>query len=152
MSDRVLITRNQIFNAALALGAGAVWGSRTFSTATRKWREPESIPPDELPCLVQVEAAENVATQTGMPPRRTFELTWLAFFNTDVNDKTDLGQAVAADIVDALARRIASDGPDDQQTLGGLVHNLHIADTILKVSGDDTGLGMVVVPLRIEVP
>ena len=152
MSDPTIISRNQIFNALLALGAATTWGAGAFKTSGRKYRDPTDFSPAELPALIQLETTEQAASTTGMPYTRSLDVVWLVYFATDATDPTDVGAAVMADILDALQASLAATGPDDNQTLGGLVHNVAISDMIYKVAGDDTGAGMIVVPLRIIAP
>ena len=152
MSDPVLVTRNQRFNAIFDVVNNVGWGGRAFVTKSRKWREPSSLSSSERPAVFQIEPVEGFTQTTGVNYKRTFDVLWLVYFDSDVNDPGDVASATMSDFLDAIERALAPDGPDATQTLGGLVHHVFIADTIHKVSGDDTGLGVVIVPLRIIGP
>ena len=152
MSEPVLLTRNRIFKALLALADNAAWNGQGFKSRARKYRDPMDFDPSELPALIQIEPTEQPAATSGMPYKRTFHCVWLIYFATDVSDATDIGAELMSDILDAIQGVIAPPGPDDMQTLGGLVHNVTISDMIYKVAGDDTGAGMIVVPLQIIAP
>lgn len=155
-----MISRNDVYNALLAKAKTAAWGAgpqTSFVTVSRKWRAPADVPPDERPALFQLEPVEEIVQKTNMPYRQTFKPTWLVYTWSDPQDQTDIGAAILDDVIDALLRAIDPGAMDDfaadpRQTLDGLVYKVSVSEAILKVSGDDTGNGMAVIPLTVLVP
>jgi len=149
-------TRNQIMEALLKLAASIAWtgvsGPGQFRETTRKWRDFSQFSQAETPALIQMEPSEAVVSKLGLPNRRTFEVRWLVFFQTDPADPSDVGAVLMSDIIDAVERALYSNEPDMRQTLGGLVAGVHLGPEILKAAGDDTGEGIIAMSLSVVVP
>ena len=144
------MTREPIFQALFALGAGATWGEpgRGFAYASRRVRLADDLP--ALPALCQAEHEETVERVAGQPPRRILSAAWIVHHTAAGPD------AVAASvnnlILDALEATLPPDSPDGDCTLGGLVAHAWIEGQVFKDPGDLDGRALMIVPIRLLVP
>lgn len=147
-----MTTRNQIFGALFNLTNGLVIDTVAgqFVTRSRKFKHFSKVSADQQPAMFQTEVLDHGTAKTGLPGIRKFRVSWTVYFTSDPGDDGDIPTIAMNDIVDALEGVLIE--PFNKQTLGGLVEHTFIDGEIIKISGDDDGQGMIVVPITILVP
>lgn len=146
--------REPIAAALLTVAQSVQWnpplkGGR-FQVVSRKFFAFEAA--SAYPALIQIEPMETIKQQTRLPPIRTLMFRWLCYFTTDQSDPTDVGARLINTALDAIEAAIHPPWLEEEQTLDGLVHKVWIEGEVHKVSGDDDGKGIFVVPISVLVP
>ena len=81
----------------------SIGGPTSFKTTTRKWREASQFAAEEFPVLIQIEPTEAITpNKVGMRNRASLEVKWIAFFQTDPADPTQVGAVYLSDMMDAI--------------------------------------------------
>ena len=143
------VTREQVMTALL----GLISTSAEYKLVSRRNRAPETITPALSPALFLLEDAESyVRRSPSLPPIRTLTAKAVIYNNVGPNPNliptTVVNQAL--DALDALfVRDNASNG---FCTLGGLVYSATIEGEIVKAPGDQTGVALAIVPIKLQLP
>lgn len=139
------VTRNQIYDALLALGTNS---GIAFKETGRRLRQFDAA---AKPALFQIEPAEDYRTAMGQLRRRVFKATWVIFHN-EAEDPNAVPAATTADLLDMLDALFPDSNGPIKQTLGGLVHSVAIDGIVQKFEGDLDSQTVISVPLAITVP
>jgi len=143
-------TREQVMAALFT----ALAGVGAFVTKSRRNRDPEGLTPSQTPALFLVEHDDNWDRKAGLnaPAARLLSAKAILYIDTG----TDENAIPSTFINNALDSMEAAFAPDNLVlgtfTLGGLVRACNLDGTSTRASGDVTGKGLVVVPIRILMP
>jgi hypothetical protein len=85
-----------------------------------------------------------------MPEKRTMTFDLYVYVNTGDNDYPP--SQIMNSIIDAIDSALAPSGPNDTQTLGGLVSHCWIAGTIETDEGALGDQGVAIIPIEIITP
>jgi len=141
-------TRNQIYDALLALGAGAPFAT-PMAESSRRFKLFDQC---EKPALFQLEPDENYRAREGRLRIRTFHVTWV-FYTEDGQNPAATPAMTTSNILDVLdALFPEGNATGERQTLGGLVFHVAIEGSVKKYEGDLDGQTIITVPLVIVVP
>ena len=148
------ITRNQVADALLAFGSGITWGSgSTWATPpTRKFKGVGQFALADRPVLIQIEPEESVEQRTNLESIVRLQYRWIIWTKTDTQDVDVIGAADLNDMIDAIEAAFKPVGMRQTQDLGGAVAHAFINGSIFKDSGDDTGEGLVSIPITVLRP
>lgn len=145
-----MATREQIMAALFTV----LSGTSTFITKGRRNRDPEGLKPAQTPALFLVEHDDEWNRKTGInaPAVRLLNAKAILYIDTGADEN-----AIPSTFINnALDSMEAAFAPDNLVlgtfTLGGLVRACHLDGTSTRASGDVTGKGLVVVPIRILMP
>lgn len=141
------MSRNQIFNALLAIGATIQPGGTAWGEHGRKLKTVEKA---QLPALFQVEPDENFASRQGQMIKRELSAVWIVMHNFG-KDQSNTGAEFTADLLDLIDAKFPDPGLTPQR-LGGLVRACWIEGQIRKWEGDLDGLTILTVPIKILIP
>jgi hypothetical protein len=145
------VTREDVYEALFALTEDVLWGApaRGFAHRSRRVALWGDLPAQ--PALCQAEHDEDVEEVTGLPSVATYSASWLIYHDSGKDP-----QAVPAResnlILDAVQALFPDDGPEQVQTLGGLVRHCFISGKVFKDPGDLDGQALIIVPIKILVP
>jgi hypothetical protein len=144
------VTREAIMEALLAV----LSGTAAFVTISRRNQNPEGLSPASTPALFLVEHEDTWDRRQGynIAPVRTLAAVAIIYIDTGTNQN-----AIPSSFINATLESIeAAFVPDNRQTntftLGGLVQACILDGPSTRASGDVTGKGLVVVPIRILIP
>jgi hypothetical protein len=146
-------TRNEAYGALFALVQEGL-NPTPFKTVSRKFRDPSQMPAEEFPYFLQTEHRDLMTQhKIGMPYTRLWKATWIVWFRSDPTDPLDWPTVRMNDYLDALEAALADfTNPDERQTLGDLVDNVVIDGDVIKIPGDEEGLGVLMIPITMLVP
>ena len=157
-----MVSREAIYDALLALFEAQC--GATFKTYSRRWKSVWDDPAArvaDLPMLVQWEGEEDHQWgNRGIGVIRTWTIKLELYAKIPdgatpgVPDSTTGGSTVLNPLIDAVEAALQPDLGEVGQTLGGLVTDVRIEGTVIKVLGDEdpTGQCGAIVPLKILVP
>lgn len=142
-------TREQVMTALLAV----LSATAQYKLVSRRNRAPATITPDLSPALFLFEDAEmyeRAAPQ--LPARRTLTAKAIIYNNAGPNPNVVPASVVNA-ALDALDVALKPDSPGTGRlTLGGLVYSAMIDGDVVKAPGDQNGVAIAVVPIKIDLP
>lgn len=127
----------------------------TWAGKARKWVDPSQISAEQQPWLSQFEGTieDYIWQGSGLGPRRQMGATLFCWFRVNSGDPDEVGSSYLTTILEGIEGTLA---PDDWGqstcTLGGLVEWARIEGKILKIPGDIDPQGLLLVPIRIEIP
>lgn len=132
-----------------------VAGAYAWTTPpTRRLKLWSDVPTKQRPVAFLFEGGnESHVWTNGAVPKRTIEAKIFIYINA--KDPISIGSSQINDIMDALDAAMALTGADQmtgRNTLGGTAYWCRIDGTTLKDPGDLDGDGMVVVPIKINLP
>ena len=145
-----MVTREQIMEALLTVLAGTA----AFVTVSRRNQNPEGLSPISTPALFLVEHQDNWDRRQGynIPPVRSLAAVAIIYIDSGADQNAIPGSFINATL-ESIETAFA---PDNRQTntftLGGLVQACFLDGPSTRGSGDVTGKGLVVVPIRILIP
>ena len=139
-----MVTRNQIYDALLALGLTA-W---PFVDSGRRLKLFDT---SEKPALYQIEPAENYGTAGGQLRHRKLKVTWVIYHSAG-SDPNAVPARETSDIIDAIDALFPDAIGPIRQTLGGLVYSVVIDGVVQKFEGDLDNQTVISVPLTITIP
>lgn len=136
------MNREQIYSALF----DKVSGAANFKTKSRKLRHWSDVPQGEQPALFMVQTGEAAETIRGQPTRWTLRVDLYLYVRTT-------GASIPAQqinpLLDAVVATLAPSGPDNVQTLGGLVHRCWIEGQIETDEGSLGDQAVVIIPIII---
>lgn len=146
-------TREQIMVALFTTLSNAP-GEGVFITKSRRNRDPEGLDPTTTPALFLVEHTDKWDRTGGYNSVSKREMNVFAIVYYDAGtDQNIVPSSVLNPLLDAIEAALA---PDNRQTntftLGGLVQACLIDGESQRASGDVTGKGLAVIPIRILIP
>jgi hypothetical protein len=161
-SQLTLVDREPIYAALLLLLQTNLQGSPpVFVTVGRRHVHPEELAPAQQPALFIVEMKESRQPRPqGTGGKLTLDV-WLVMycFESAINQPPGQETTLAATQINALLLAIETalapvfgTGPQNRQTLGGLVEHCWIEGETLIDQGIYTQQGGAIVPLKILVP
>lgn len=142
------MSRNDVFDALLAL-SDVTWGnSETFTERSRRLKMWDKAP---SPSLYQIEGTETIQSLDGQLDKQTLRANWIIYHRSGKDQSATPAETSNAilDAIDAAFRPVL---PGARQTLGGLAYRAFIDGTIHKDNGDLDGTAMLIVPITIIVP
>ena len=121
------------------------------TTASRRWRHFEDVPPSAQPAMFLMEKTSSVSRKRGEPAIWTLTPD-LYLYAHNQGDTTKVPGTLLNPIINAVVSALEPTGPDDTQTLGGLVDSCWIEGAI-EVDGGLLGeQSVAIVPLMIRLP
>jgi len=140
-------TREAIMEALLKQLAA----SGEFATVGRRNPGVETIPADNTPALLLLEAKETFDRPSPMlPPKRTLHALAAIYYDVG-NSQTAIPASIINGLLDGFETALAPDA-SGRCTLGDLVFSAMIDGEIEKAPGDRTGKGLAIVPIAILIP
>lgn len=130
-------------------------GCGEFVTASRRLMDPEGLGPAETPALFLMEDTDHWDRSAGFNqlPKRTLMLKALIYTDVGATNFNALPATFLNNTLDAIEAAFQPDNVNTGAfTLGNLVEAATIDGTSQRASGDVTGKGMAVVPIRILLP
>lgn len=147
-------TREDVYGALFAFADKIRWrgasGQSAFVEKHRRVKLWDDIAGQ--PALCQAEHQEVIQQTTALVYKRTFKASWIIYHTAGRDDPGAIPATETNAILDAVQAAFTPDGPEDLQTLGGLVHHAWIDGAIDKFQGDLDGQTMIVVPISMFVP
>jgi hypothetical protein len=140
------VAREAVY-AALFAKLSAVPGIRTASRRLRHWAD---LPPSQQPALFQVQKAEAIGLEDGLPPRR--QLSVELYLYATGSDPGVPPSSILNPLIDAIEATLAPVTPGTTQTLGGLVQHAWIAGRIETDEGVLGDQAVAILPVDILVP
>lgn len=147
-----IVTREQVGAALFAL----LQTAHAFPTSSRKLQEFDKTSVGLKPALYVIEHREMHKKGDLMTPAvRTIMYDVYIFANTGVDPNvipiTELNGYL--DSIDGNSGGVLAPNPlTNKQTLGGLVYDCYIEGDIVKVPGDLDGEGILLIPVKVELP
>jgi hypothetical protein len=129
-------------------------GTATFVTSSRRNQNPEGMNPANTPALFLIEHQDEFDRKQGYNIQAVQSLRLMAIIYIDVgSDPNAIPSTFINNTIDAIKAAFA---PDDRVrntfTIGGLVQACTIDGQTSRASGDVTGKGLAIVPIRILFP
>jgi hypothetical protein len=143
-------TREQVMEALFAV----LQGIATFVTSSRRNQDPEGLGPTQTPALFLVEHEDEWDRKQGynIQAKRTLNAKAIIYIDVGSNPNA-IPSSFINNALDALDVAFAPDNrATNAFTLGGLVAAVTIDGTSTRASGDFTGKGLAIVPIRILFP
>lgn len=140
------MSRNAIYNALLAIGQGITPGGAAWGETGRRLKDPTQA---TMPALFQVEPAETVSSHLGQMVKRELGAIWIIYHEAG-KDQAAVPNSYSADLMDAL--ELALSGGPHRQSLGGTAYAAFIDGQVRKWEGDDDGITIITVPIKIVLP
>ena len=142
-----MTTRESIYSALYNL----LHASASFASASRKFKMYTDLNASDFPALTMAQIHESYKNNgTGLPPSKTFNCEVYVYCSVD---QSATGASPASQIntlLDAIDAALAP-GPNGRQTLGGLVWNTNIDNTINIEDGTVAGVAIAIIPIIIRV-
>lgn len=142
------VTREQVGLALFAL----LTGSATYASSSRRFTSWTQVTGAQKPALFQVEHREqHVKKQLITPAVRTLDIDVFIFINAG-QDPNITPVSVLNPLIDAIdptSGGCLAPDRNGRQTLGGLVTDCYIDGEIIKPPGDQNGIGMAVIPVKV---
>lgn len=131
-----------------------ILGHTTFVTSQRKLTVESQMPIDVQPSLHQFEGvAEKYEWQGIKGQVRILGVSLFCWFRVPSGDSSELGSTYINYMLEAIEQTLIADTPEKMEcTLGGLVYWCRIEGKVIKVPGDLDPQGLLVVPIRMEIP
>lgn len=143
-------TREQIMEALFAV----LQQAGTFVTSSRRNQNPENMDPANTPALFLSEHTDGWDRSKGYNVQAIRELRCVAVIYIDVGTNPNaIPSSFINNTLDAIEVAFTpTDRMRNTFTLGGLVQACVLDGTSTRASGDITGKGLAVVPIRILFP
>lgn len=127
-----------------------------FVTVGRRLVDPENVATSERPAFFLIEHEDEFIQDVPDHPLKQV-MTFAAYLYIDVGNDAASQNAIPGaslnNIVDALVVALKPDnGVTRRQTLGGLVAAAWLSGNAPRASGDTTGKGMSVIPIKVLMP
>jgi hypothetical protein len=120
--------REEIYQALFALiSAATVGGQPAFKSTGRRLQGWSQVAAEEMPAFYQLQAGERLKHVRGLPYVNRLHAELYLFVNQPDNSPTSLVSSLLNPLKDAVIAAIQPAPTDDGQTLGGLVHDVHIS-------------------------
>ena len=148
-----MATREQIVAALFAILSAAP-GDGVFKTMSRRNRDPEGLDPSQTPAFFLIEHTDKWDRLGGynLGGKREMKVFAIVYYDAGA-DQNIVPSSVLNPLLDAIEGAMV---PDNQQTntftIGGLVQACLIDGESQRASGDVTGKGLAVIPIRILFP
>lgn len=141
--------REQVLTALFTL----LETSLQFKTFSRRLVRQENVTPAMSPALFLVSHEDDyVRDVIAAPPKRDLK-PMIVLYNNAGNDPNAVPEAPINEAIDVLDTLFNGDNAlVRKNTLGGLVEACFIEGTIVRGSGDVTGFGSAIIPIRIILP
>jgi hypothetical protein len=149
-----MATREQVMNALVALlGPVQISGAPAFNYVGRRNRAPATIAQFGSPALILVKHRERYERQgPNLPPTRYLEVVGFVYFTAGANQNA-VPDTFLSNVMDAFDSALAPDRPQAGfNTLGGLVYSCLISGDVEMAPGDQSGIGLAIVPFEICLP
>jgi hypothetical protein len=144
-------SREDIMTALLALVAPV----GRFKTSSRRNSKPEDMNPAQTPALFLIEHVDEWDRSAGYNQRPKRSMTVLAIIYFDAgDDQAVIPSSLVNPLIDQIEADISKidDAMAETQTLGGKVQAVLIDGPSQRASGDTTGKGLAIIPIRILLP
>jgi len=145
-----MATREQIMEALF----NVLEGTATFVTSSRRNQNPEGMDPANTPALFLIEHTDGWDRKPGYNIGPIRELRCVAIIYIDVGSNPNaIPSSFINNTLDAIEGAFAVDSKQKNTfTLGGLVQACLLDGESTRASGDITGKGLAIVPIRILLP
>lgn len=159
---KVVMGREAIYAALFARVSAITWtaipisGKTTWGAASRKLLGWGDVPSDQMPAIFQTQVYERVQRDVNRPPRYVLGVEWRVYVaHLAQSDSEVIPTQQLNPILDAIQLAMepnGTDGSPETNTLGKLVYDCKIVGEIKNFEGDLGDLGVLLIPVEIQVP